>query len=145
MFYRELTALYAALSSGRPSPLPPLPIQYADYAAWQRDFLQGETLETQRAYWRRALAGAPLALDLPTDRPRPAVRTHQFDTQDNSTHGCPFPPPHRHVIDQPKQERLRAGDNHHKNEQQRIQDRGTGAQPESGAGQGNEVRRRGPG
>ncbi|OLD63512.1 MAG: hypothetical protein AUI47_08965 [Acidobacteria bacterium 13_1_40CM_2_68_5] len=77
VFYRELTALYAALSKGGPSPLPALPIQYADYAAWQRDFLHGETLEIQRAYWRRALAGAPLTLDLPTDRPRPAVRTHR--------------------------------------------------------------------
>src|SRR5256712_6345805 len=77
VFYRELTALYAALSKGGPSPLPALPIQYADYAAWQRDFRHGETLEIQRAYWRRAAAAPPLPLDLPTHRPQPAVRTHR--------------------------------------------------------------------
>ncbi|HYS77481.1 MAG TPA: amino acid adenylation domain-containing protein, partial [Candidatus Dormibacteraeota bacterium] len=76
VFYRELTTLYDAFAKGRPSPLPALPIQYGDYAAWQRDFLHEGALETQTAYWRRALAGAPLTLDLPTDRPRPAVRTH---------------------------------------------------------------------
>jgi amino acid adenylation domain-containing protein/non-ribosomal peptide synthase protein (TIGR01720 family) len=77
VFYRELEMLYAAFSKGRPSPLTALPIQYADYAAWQRDLLQGEALEAQRGYWRRALAGAPLTLDLPADRKRPAVRTHR--------------------------------------------------------------------
>ncbi|HYS04987.1 MAG TPA: amino acid adenylation domain-containing protein [Candidatus Dormibacteraeota bacterium] len=77
VLHRELAALYAAFLQGRPSPLPALPIQYADYAAWQRDFLQGQVLDTQRAFWRQALAGAPLTLDLPTDRPRPAVRTHR--------------------------------------------------------------------
>ena len=67
----ELTTLYAAFSQGRPSPLAELPVQYADYAAWQRRLLQGELLESQLAYWRAQLAGAPPALELPTDRARP--------------------------------------------------------------------------
>ncbi len=71
----ELTVLYQALAAGRPSPLPELPVQYADFAAWQRGWLTGAVLEEQLAYWRRQLAGAPEALDLPTDRPRPAVET----------------------------------------------------------------------
>ena len=74
-FFRELTALYAALARGRPPALPELPIQYADYAVWQREWLQGEELETQLAYWRRQLAGNPPALELPTDRPRPSVQS----------------------------------------------------------------------
>jgi amino acid adenylation domain-containing protein len=72
---RELAALYTALAAGRPSPLPELAIQYGDYAAWQRSWLQGETLEEELAYWRRRLAGAPAVLDLPADRPRPAIPT----------------------------------------------------------------------
>jgi acyl carrier protein len=70
----ELAALYGAFRTGRPSPLPELPIQYADFAFWQRAWLSGLALEAQMAYWRRALAGAP-TLALPTDRPRPAVRS----------------------------------------------------------------------
>ena len=72
---RELTALYAAFVAGRPSPLPELPVQYADFAVWQRAGLAGERLDRQLAYWRRTLAGEPPALDLPTDRPRPALQT----------------------------------------------------------------------
>jgi amino acid adenylation domain-containing protein len=72
---RELAVLYAALAAGRPSPLPELPVQYADYAAWQRSWLTGEALAAQLAYWRQALAAAPPLLDLPTDRPRPPVQT----------------------------------------------------------------------
>ncbi|HYP52501.1 MAG TPA: amino acid adenylation domain-containing protein, partial [Pyrinomonadaceae bacterium] len=72
---REVGALYEAFSEGRPSPLAELPIQYADFAAWQRERLQGEFLEKQLAYWREQLAGAPAALELPTDRPRPAVQS----------------------------------------------------------------------
>ena len=72
---RELEALYTAFSIGQPSPLPPLPIQYADFAHWQRQWLQGEVLETQLAYWKQQLAGALPVLELPTDRPRPAVQT----------------------------------------------------------------------
>ena len=71
---RELTALYAAFRGGRPSPLPDLTIQYADFAAWQRQYLQGETLDRLRSYWVEQLAGLP-TLDLPLDLPRPAVRT----------------------------------------------------------------------
>jgi non-ribosomal peptide synthetase component F len=70
---REVVALYEAFSAGRPSPLPELPVQYADYAIWQRSWLQGETLERQLGYWKAHLKGAPAALDLPTDRVRPAV------------------------------------------------------------------------
>jgi acyl carrier protein len=69
---REVAALYEAFSQGRPSPLPELPIQYADYAVWQRNWLQGEVLEKQLAYWRERLGGKLQALELPTDRPRPA-------------------------------------------------------------------------
>ena len=71
---RELAALYAAFREGRPSPLPELAVQYADYAAWQRRWLSGERLESELAWWRGQLAGMPPALDLPTDHPRPAVR-----------------------------------------------------------------------
>src|SRR5215472_2633831 len=71
----ELTTLYAAFSAGQPSPLPALPIQYADYAVWQRQYLQGGVLEKQLSYWKQQLVGAPANLELPTDRPRPAVRT----------------------------------------------------------------------
>ncbi|MCE9671221.1 non-ribosomal peptide synthase/polyketide synthase [Myxococcus stipitatus] len=70
----EVATLYSAFSKGQPSPLPELPVQYADYAAWQREWLQGETLESQLTWWRRQLAGAPEALELPTDRPRPPVQ-----------------------------------------------------------------------
>ncbi|HEX6903704.1 MAG TPA: amino acid adenylation domain-containing protein [Thermoanaerobaculia bacterium] len=72
---RELAALHAAIAAGCPSPLPALPVQYADYAAWQRGWLTGEVLATQIAFWRDALAGAPPLLDLPTDRPRPPMQT----------------------------------------------------------------------
>ncbi|MEA2601550.1 MAG: hypothetical protein QOF89_2542, partial [Acidobacteriota bacterium] len=71
---REVGALYPAFAAGESSPLPGLPIQYADYAAWQRSWLQGEVLEEQVDYWRERLAGAPALLRLPTDRPRPAVQ-----------------------------------------------------------------------
>ncbi len=72
---REVTALYLAFADGRPSPLPELPVQYADFALWQRSWLQGEVLEGEIAYWRRQLAGLPALLELPTDRPRPAVQS----------------------------------------------------------------------
>ena len=71
---RELAVLYPAFAAGRPSPLPELPIQYVDFAAWQRQLLQGETLERLRTYWREQLA-ACRPLELPTDYPRPAIRT----------------------------------------------------------------------
>ncbi|MGA3164142.1 MAG: amino acid adenylation domain-containing protein [Verrucomicrobiota bacterium] len=72
---REMATLYVAFCAGGSSPLPALPIQYADFAHWQRQWLQGEVLETQIAYWKKQLAGAPALIDLPTDHPRPAVQT----------------------------------------------------------------------
>jgi amino acid adenylation domain-containing protein len=77
IFQRELMALYAAFAKGLPSPLAELPIQYADYAHWQRTWLDGEVLEKQLAYWKSHLLGAPTALVLPTDRGRPPVQTHR--------------------------------------------------------------------
>ena len=74
---RELSTLYAVYSQGLPSPLPELPIQYADYARWQRSWLCGDVLNRQLAYWREQLSGAPAALELPTDHPRPAVASYQ--------------------------------------------------------------------
>lgn len=71
----EVAALYAAFSQGRPSPLPELPIQYADFAHWQQQWLQGEVLEAHLDFWRRQLDGATAALKLPTDRPRPPQQT----------------------------------------------------------------------
>ncbi|MGC5568960.1 condensation domain-containing protein, partial [Streptomyces sp. FR-108] len=71
---RELLALYEAFRAGEPDPLPPLPVQYADFAVWQRAWLTGDVLGAQLDYWRRELAGVPV-LELPTDRPRPPVRS----------------------------------------------------------------------
>ena len=73
---RELAALYAAFSDGQPSPLPELPIQYADFAVWQRDWLRGERLHSLLEYWTRKLDKAP-QLAMPTDRPRPTVLTYR--------------------------------------------------------------------
>ena len=75
VFLPELATLYEAFVNGKPSPLPELPIQYADFAHWQRHQVQGEALSAELAYWRQQLAGAPTALELPTDRPRPAIQT----------------------------------------------------------------------
>ncbi|HZI02913.1 MAG TPA: condensation domain-containing protein, partial [Archangium sp.] len=74
---REVAALYLAFAAGEPSPLSEPPVQYADYAAWQREWLRDEALEAQLAYWREQLAHAPQALVLPTDKPRPAVQTYR--------------------------------------------------------------------
>jgi len=67
----ELNQLYASFRRGEADPLPPLPVQYADYAAWQRQWLQGGVATRQADYWKTALSGAPALLALPTDRPRP--------------------------------------------------------------------------
>ena len=75
ILFHELGKLYEAFSSGRPSPLPPLPIQYADFAAWQREYLQGAVLEEQLAYWKKQLAGVNHVLALATDHPRPPIQT----------------------------------------------------------------------
>ncbi|HYN22321.1 MAG TPA: condensation domain-containing protein, partial [Thermoanaerobaculia bacterium] len=77
VFFRELAALYGSLREGRAPELPEPPIQYADYAVWQREWLQGTVLEEHLAYWRERLAGAPPALELPTDRGRPAMLSHR--------------------------------------------------------------------
>jgi amino acid adenylation domain-containing protein len=75
IFIRELAGLYEAFGAGRSSTLAEPKLQYADYAVWQRKQFQGANLEKQLSYWREQLAGAPASLDLPTDRPRPAVQT----------------------------------------------------------------------
>ncbi|QFZ12020.1 non-ribosomal peptide synthetase [Anabaena sp. YBS01] len=75
VFFQELAALYDIYSQFQPSPLAPLPIQYPDFAIWQRGWLQGDVLQKQLSYWQQQLANAPSLLSLPTDRPRPAVQT----------------------------------------------------------------------
>jgi amino acid adenylation domain-containing protein len=86
VLFRETAVLYAAFTAGRPSPLPPLDIQYADYAAWQRARLAGDALDQQLAWWRERLEGAPAVLELPTDHLRAAAPSgrggrerHHFD------------------------------------------------------------------
>jgi non-ribosomal peptide synthetase component F/thioesterase domain-containing protein/acyl carrier protein len=80
VFYQDLTAIYRAFSKGEPSPLADLPIQYVDFAHWQRQWLQGEVLESQLKYWQEKLENLPPALELPTDRPRPlGVQTYKGD------------------------------------------------------------------
>jgi amino acid adenylation domain-containing protein len=74
---QEVGAIYGALREGRPSPLPPLWLQYGDFARWQRERLDGGALQSQLRYWAGQLAGAPALLALPTDRPRPAVQGHR--------------------------------------------------------------------
>ncbi len=81
VFTRELTTLYSAFVRGEPDPLPPLAVQYVDYAAWQRRHLQGEVLEAQLSYWKAQLGQGSPALALPTDRPRPAVQTFRGATR----------------------------------------------------------------
>ncbi|HEY9297483.1 MAG TPA: condensation domain-containing protein, partial [Phormidium sp.] len=73
---KEIGALYTAFSNNKPSPLPELPIQYADFAHWQRELLKGKELEIQLAYWRQQLAGISI-LNLPSDRPRPVVQSYR--------------------------------------------------------------------
>jgi amino acid adenylation domain-containing protein len=79
---RELSALYQAFSMDQSSPLEELTIQYADFAVWQRQWLQGETLEKQLAYWREKLGGELPVLDLLTDRPRPPVQTYRGSAEE---------------------------------------------------------------
>lgn len=75
ILFRELQTFYAAFAEGRPAALPPLPIQYADFAVWQRQRLQPDALDRHLAYWRTRLRGVPAGFELPTDRPRPPVQT----------------------------------------------------------------------
>ena len=77
IFTQELSTLYTALVKGQPSPLAELSIQYADFAAWQQQWLQTEAFSQQLEYWQQQLAALPALLELPTDRPRPAVQTFQ--------------------------------------------------------------------
>ncbi len=77
---QEVSALYSAFAQGQGDPLPPLAVQYADYAAWQRDMLQGELSKVQTAFWTDWLSGAPALLTLPTDRPRPAQQSYAGST-----------------------------------------------------------------
>ncbi|HYG64235.1 MAG TPA: amino acid adenylation domain-containing protein, partial [Thermoanaerobaculia bacterium] len=78
---REVAALYPAFAAGHPSPLPALPVQYADFSVWQRSWLQGGVLEQEIDFWRQRLAGLPPLLELPTDRPRPALLSHRGATR----------------------------------------------------------------
>jgi surfactin family lipopeptide synthetase A len=73
----EVATLYEAFSNGRPSPLPELPVQFADFALWQRHWLKGDSLANQVAYWRKQLAGNLPVLQWPSDRPRPAAQTYR--------------------------------------------------------------------
>ena len=77
VIFREVEALYAAYARGETIDLPPLPVQYADFGVWQRGWLRGERLTSQIEHWKRALDGAPAAIELPSDRPRPPRRTYQ--------------------------------------------------------------------
>lgn len=77
----ELSVLYQAFCQEKPTPLPKLSIQYADFAAWQKQWLSGERLETQLNYWKQQLNGSSELLELPTDRPRPAVQIFRGETQ----------------------------------------------------------------
>ncbi len=76
LLFKELSALYAAFLRGEGDPLPNVEVQYADYAAWQRQWSSSDVLEQQASYWKSALAGAPATLELPTDHPRPAIQNH---------------------------------------------------------------------
>ena len=80
ILFQELAELYHAFSNGKDSPLPELALQYADYSDWQAKWLQGEVLQQQLQYWREQLAGPPPVLQMPTDRPRPAMETYSGRT-----------------------------------------------------------------
>ncbi|MEH1828477.1 MAG: amino acid adenylation domain-containing protein [Nostoc sp.] len=80
LLVKEVTALYEAFCQEKPSPLAKLPIQYADFAVWQRQWLQGEVLQSQISYWRKQLEDAPRVLDLPTDYPRSAIQAFRGAT-----------------------------------------------------------------
>ncbi|MDB6124520.1 MAG: hypothetical protein JWQ71_3513 [Pedosphaera sp.] len=87
IFFRELAVFYEAFISGQLPSLPELPIQYPDFASWQRDWLQGEVLEKQLAYWKHRLSGAREVIELPTDRPRSVIQTFH-----GATHTFALPP-----------------------------------------------------
>ncbi|HEY2736863.1 MAG TPA: amino acid adenylation domain-containing protein, partial [Thermoanaerobaculia bacterium] len=86
ILFHELATLYGAFCQGAPSPLPELPIQYADFSVWQREWLSGERLAAELDYWRRQLDGIPESLELPFDHPRPAIESFRGANK-------PFAPP----------------------------------------------------
>ena len=77
IFFQELIAVYESFRAGRPSPLPPPPVQFPDFAMWEREWLQGEVLEEEARFWRRELKDFSLVLDLPASRPRPPVQSQR--------------------------------------------------------------------
>src|SRR6185369_9305064 len=77
IFVRELIELYESFTNNKSSSFPDLPVQYVDFAAWQRDWLHGKLLDKQISYWKEKLAGAPSLLELPTDHPRPPTPTYR--------------------------------------------------------------------
>ena len=79
VFHNELSTLYRAYAIGGEDPLPPLPVQYADYAVWQRQWVEGAVLETQAEYWQQTLRGVPEQLELPADHTRPAAQDYAGD------------------------------------------------------------------
>jgi len=79
VFSQELASLYASASQQNPSYLPELPVQYADFAVWQREWLSGAVLDAELTYWKEQLKDAPPVLELPTDRPRPSVESFRGD------------------------------------------------------------------
>ena len=81
LLLEELAASYAAFHEGRPSPLPDLPLQFADWAVWQREWMRGEEAAAQIEWWKRNLAGRPAVLELPTDRPRPRRQSFRGDIE----------------------------------------------------------------
>ena len=78
---RDLAAFYEEFTLGKPAQLQELPVQYADYAVWQREWLESETMEKQLSYWRKQLQGIPSVFDLPKDRPRPAIQSYRGNRQ----------------------------------------------------------------
>ena len=78
---RELETVYKALASGQTPDLPPAPFQYVDYAAWEAAQVRAGLFDRQLAYWTKKLAHAPAVLELPTDRPRPAVRSFSWESR----------------------------------------------------------------
>jgi len=77
LLQREMLALYEAFSSGKPSPLSELPIQYGDYSYWQRQWFQGDVYQSQLKYWKEQFKTLPAPLELPTDHPRPLIQAHR--------------------------------------------------------------------
>src|ERR1700736_2500445 len=84
VLFRELTRCYEAIANGQDANLPELPLQYSEYAQWQREYMTGEALARQVGYWKSKLAGAQTILDLPTDHPRPTAHSWHGSTEELS-------------------------------------------------------------